>query len=61
MREHHAETTVTETPTDPRPDPPAAGQTPDHVASHSMWLMLLCCIPMVLIAIAFLLGAFATR
>jgi hypothetical protein len=30
-------------------------------ASHSMWLMALCCVPMVLIAIALLVGAFGAR
>lgn len=29
--------------------------------SHSMWLMVLCCAPMVLIAIALLIGALAGR
>ena len=32
MREHHAETTVTETSTDPLGIPIAAGQTPDVIA-----------------------------
>ena len=32
-----------------------------HGASHSMWWMVICCIPMVLIFVAVLLGAFGAR
>lgn len=42
----------------PRPAP-NEGEQP--MASHSMGLMVLCCVPMVLIAIALLIGAFVAR
>jgi hypothetical protein len=42
----------------PRPAP-NEGEQPG--ASHSMGLMVLCCVPMVLIAIALLIGAFVAR
>ena len=42
----------------PRPAPNEGGRP---TASHSMQLMVLCCVPMVLIAIALLMGAFGAR
>ena len=38
---------------------PGDGEQPQ--ASHSMWWMVACCAPMVLIALAILLGLFGTR
>ena len=42
-------------------DAPAAGDEvlPGH--GHSMWLMVACCAPMVLLALAILLGVFGPR
>jgi hypothetical protein len=41
------------------------GPQPDHAAeaqpSHSMWWMVACCAPMVLIALAIFLGVFGPR
>jgi hypothetical protein len=42
-----------------------AAPAPDHDArsghGHSMWLMVACCAPMLLIALAILLGVFGSR
>lgn len=43
----------------------AAGRQPadavEHQGSHSMWWMVACCAPMVLIALAILLGLLGAR
>lgn len=46
----------TATPDGPAPDDEAQ---PGH--GHSMWLMVACCAPMVLLALAILLGIFGPR
>jgi hypothetical protein len=50
MRDH--------TPTPSLGRPPGDGEEPR--GSHSMWWMVACCTPMVLIALAILLGLFGT-
>lgn len=40
---------------------PQPGDAEQPQASHSMWWMVACCAPMVLIALAVLLGLFGTR
>jgi len=65
MHNHHADATAAAKSGVPPETEPAAGPAPiegTHSAgSHSMWLMLLCCVPMVLIAIVLLLGSFGAR
>ena len=50
----------------PRPgtaavDAPAPGDEAQRGHGHSMWLMVACCAPMVLLALAILLGVFGPR
>ena len=40
---------------------PQPGDGEEPHGSHSMWWMVACCAPMVLIALAILLGLFGTR
>lgn len=42
-------------------DDPETGGDEQPQASHSMWWMVACCAPMVLIALAILLGVFGSR
>ena len=43
------------------PVEPAAHQDEQSAPSHSMWWMVACCAPMVLLALAILLGVFGSR
>jgi hypothetical protein len=62
MHEHQSSAGGAAGPSVRRPDErPELHDEKQHEASHSMWLMLLCCIPMVLIFVAILLGAFGAR
>lgn len=62
MHEHQSSASGTAGPTVHRPDErPGPHDETQPEASHSMWLMLLCCIPMVLIFVAILFGAFGAR
>lgn len=63
MHEHQSSAGGTAVPGVPRqPDErPGLHDEAQHEASHSMWPMLICCIPMVLILVAVLLGAFGAR
>jgi hypothetical protein len=40
---------------------PQRGSAAETHGSHSMWWMVVCCAPMVLIALAILLGVFGSR
>ena len=42
-------------------DPATAAEGSEAQPGHSMWWMAVCCAPMVLIALALLLGAFGAR
>jgi hypothetical protein len=43
------------------PDGPQSDDAGGPQPSHSMWWMVACCAPMVLIALAILLGVFGSR
>ena len=43
------------------PDGPRSDEASEPEPSHSMWWMVACCAPMVLIALALLLGVFGPR
>lgn len=45
----------------PGTDPATAAEGAEARPGHSMWWMAACCAPMVLIALALLLGAFGAR
>jgi len=45
----------------PRADAPAADDQAKSQHGHSMWWMVACCAPMVLLALAILLGVFGPR
>jgi hypothetical protein len=52
-----------QTPTQHHPGsaPTVDSDTANGGAGHSMWWMVACCAPMVLVAVALLLGAIGTR
>lgn len=43
------------------PAEPAVDRDEQSATSHSMWWMVACCAPMVLLALAILLGVFGSR
>lgn len=59
MHDHGARPSSRPTPLGPDPKTAAGGS--EAQPGHSMWWMVACCAPMVVIALALLLGVFATR